>query len=60
MSPRLFFSCLFADDTVPVADGKRNFERLVEEFGRVCKMRQLRMNKTNSTVMLSVRDCLVE
>ena len=37
---------LFADDTVLVADSKKKLERLVEEFGRVCRRRKLKVNVT--------------
>ena len=33
---------LFTDDTVLVVDSKKKLERLVEEFGRVCRRRKLR------------------
>ena len=33
---------LFADGTVLIVDSKKNLERLVEEFGRVCRRRILR------------------
>ena len=47
---------LFADDTMLVADSKRMLERLVEEFGRFCKSRKLKVNIMRSKVMKSVRD----
>ena len=42
---------LFADDTVLAADSKKKLERLVEEFGRVCRTRQLKVNVAKSNVM---------
>ena len=33
---------LFEDDTVLVADTKKKLERLVEEFGRVCRRRKIK------------------
>ena len=40
---------LFADGTVLVADSKKKLERLVEEFGRVCWRRKLKVNIAKST-----------
>ena len=50
---------LFADDTVLVADSKKKLEMLVEEFGRVCRRRKLKVNVARSKVMRSARDGIV-
>mgnify|MGYP001951562842 FL=1 len=50
---------LFSDDTVLVAVSKKKLERLVEEFGRVCKRRKLKVNLSESKVMRSARDGMV-
>ena len=42
---------LFADDTVPVADSEEKLCRLVNEFGRVCERRKLRVDVGKSKVM---------
>ena len=42
---------LFADDTVLVADSKKILERLIEEFGRVCRRQKLKVNVAKSKVM---------
>ena len=42
---------LFADDTVIVADSEEKLCQLVNEFGRVCKRRKLRVNVGKSKVM---------
>ena len=42
---------LFADDTVVVADSEEKLCQLVNEFGRVCKRRKLRVNVGKSKVM---------
>ena len=42
-----------------VADSKKNLERLVEEFGRVCLRRKLKVNVTKSKIMRSVIDGIV-
>ena len=46
---------LFADDTVFVADSEEKLCRLVEEFGRVCERRKLRVNVGKSKVMRCTR-----
>ena len=46
---------LFADDTVLVAESKKKLERLVEEFGRVCRRRKLKVNLAKSKVMRYAR-----
>ena len=47
---------LFADDAVFVADSEEKLRRLVEEFGRVCERRKLRVNVGKSKVMKCTRD----
>ena len=44
---------LLADDTVLVADSKKKLERLVEEFGRVCMRKKLKVNVAKIKVMRS-------
>ena len=39
-----FNHLLFADDTTLVADSEQKLCRLVNEFGRVCERRKLRVN----------------
>ena len=48
---------LFAGDTVLVAE--RKLERLVEEFGMVCRRGKLKVNVAKNIVMLSARDNIV-
>ena len=42
---------LFADDTVLLGDSEEKLERLVQEFGRVCRRRKLSVNETKSKIM---------
>ena len=42
---------LFADDPALVADSEGQLCRLVNEFGRACERRKLRMNASKSKVM---------
>ena len=42
---------LFADDTALVAGSEEELNRLVQEFGRVCKRRKLKVNVSKSKVM---------
>ena len=42
---------MFADDTVLVGDSERKLQRLVKEFGSVCKRRKLAVNVGKSKVM---------
>ena len=42
---------LFADDTGLVADSEEKLCRLVNEFGRVCERRKLKVNVGKSKVM---------
>ena len=37
---------MFADDTVLLGDSEEKLERLVQEFGRVCRRRRLSVNET--------------
>ena len=46
---------LFADDAVFVADSEEKLRQLVEEFGRVCERRKLRVNVAKSKVMRCTR-----
>ena len=46
---------LFADDTALVADSEVRLRQLVEEFGRVCSRRKLRVNESKSKVMRCTR-----
>ena len=42
---------MFADDTVLVGDSKEKLERLVQEFGSVCRRWKLTVNEGKSKVM---------
>ena len=42
---------MFADDTVLLDDSDEKLERLVPEFGRVCRRRKLSVNEPNSKIM---------
>ena len=42
---------LFADDTALVADSEEKLQKLVDEFGRVCERRKLKVNVNKSKVM---------
>ncbi len=46
---------LFAGDTALVADSEGRSRQLVEEFGRVCKRRKLKVNGSNSKVTKCTR-----
>ncbi len=46
---------LFADDTALVADSEGRLRKLVEEFGRMCKRRKLKVNGSKSKVMRCMR-----
>ena len=50
---------LFADDTALVADSEKKLRRLVNEFGRVCERRKLKVNVAKSKVMRCARDGVV-
>ena len=45
---------LYAEDTVLVADSKKKLERLVEEFGRVCMRRKLKVDVVKSKVNYAI------
>ena len=47
---------LFADDTALVAGTEEKLQRLVDEFGVVCKRRKLKVNVGKSKVMVCSRD----
>ena len=47
---------LFADDTVLLTDSKK---KLVEEFGKVCRRRKLKVYVAKSNVMRSARCSIV-
>ncbi len=47
---------LFADETTFVAGFKGDMKRLVEELGRVCDRRKLRVNVGKSKVMRCVKE----
>ncbi|TOF75158.1 hypothetical protein CGJ15_27085, partial [Vibrio parahaemolyticus] len=42
---------LFADDSVLLGDSEEKLQRLVDEFGSVCKRRKLKVNTGKSKVM---------
>ncbi len=42
---------LFADDTALVAESEERLRHLVDEFGRVCKRKKLRVNESNNKVV---------
>ena len=42
---------MFADDTVLVGDSEEKLDRLVQEFGRVCQRRKLKVNESKSKIM---------
>ena len=41
---------MFADDTMLLGDSEEKLERLVQEFGRACRMRKLSVNETKSKI----------
>ena len=47
---------MFADDTVLLGDDEEKLQRLVNEFGRVCKKRKLTVNVEKSKVMKVSKD----
>ena len=47
---------MFADDTVLVGDSKEKLERLVQEFGSVCRRWKLTVNEGKSKVMRIVKN----
>ncbi len=46
---------LFVDDTALVADSEGRLRPLLEEFGRVCKRRKLKVSECKSKVMKCTR-----
>ena len=46
---------MFADDTVLLDDSEEKLEKLVQEFGRVCRRRKLSVNETKSKIMKTER-----
>ncbi len=46
---------LFADDMALVADSEGRLRQLVEEFGRMCKRRKLKVDGSKSKVMKCTR-----
>ncbi len=45
-------TCLFADDTVLLAESEGGLQRIVNEFYSVCKRRKLKVNAGKSKVMV--------
>ncbi len=48
-------TCLFADDTVLVAESERELQRVVDQFHSVCSRKKLRVNAGKSKVMVFER-----
>ncbi len=48
-------ACLFADDTVLLAESERVLQRVVDQFHNTCSSRKLRVNAGKSKVMVSER-----
>ncbi len=48
-------TCLFADDTVLLAESEGNLQRVVNEFYSVCKRRKLKVNAGKSKVIVFER-----
>ncbi len=48
-------ACLFADDTVLLAESERELQRVGDQFHNVCSRRKLRMNAGRSKVMVFER-----
>ncbi len=48
-------ACLFADDTVLLAESERKLQRVVDQFHNVCSTRKLRVNAGKSRVMVFER-----
>ncbi len=46
---------MFPDDTAQVADSEGRLRQLVEEFGRMCQRRKLKVNGSKSKVMKCTR-----
>ncbi len=45
-------ACLFADDTVLLAESERGLQRVVDQFHSVCNRRKLGLNAGKSKVMV--------
>ncbi len=43
---------IYADDTALLAESEGTLQRIVDEFGRVCKRRKLKVNAGKSKVMV--------
>ncbi len=41
---------LYADDTVLLAESERKLQRIVDEFDRVCRMREVKVNAGKSKI----------
>ncbi len=48
-------ACLFADDTMLLAESERKLQRVVDHFHTVCSRRKLRVNAGKSKVMVFER-----
>ncbi len=48
-------ACLFADDTVLLAESEKELQRVVDEFFSVCVRRKLRVNVGKNKVMVFER-----
>ncbi len=47
-------ACVFAGDTVLLAESERELQRVVGQFRRVCSRRKLRVNAGKSKVMVLI------
>ncbi len=47
--------CLFADDTVLLAESERELQRVLDQFYSVCSKRELRINARKSKVIVFER-----
>ncbi len=50
-----FVTCLFADDTVLLAESEGDLQRVVNEFYSVCKRRKLKVNAGEGKVTVFER-----
>ncbi len=48
-------ACLFADDTVLLAESERDLQRMVDQFHSVCSRKKLRVNAGKSKVKIFER-----
>ncbi len=48
-------ACLFADDTVLLAESEKKLQRVVDQFYNVCSRRKLRVNAGKSKMMVFER-----